>query len=164
MRKLAVLGFFGAVAIILGYVEILIPIPLGIPGVKLGLANLGILLLLYIYGWREAGVVSLIRILIIGFLFGNLFGILYSLAGAFCSLLVMSLLKKSGHLSMIGVSVAGGITHNLAQLAVVLLLMQSYGYLYYLPVLLLSGVLTGFLVGTATDQVEKRIGAYIKKC
>ncbi|MGI6069967.1 MAG: Gx transporter family protein [Blautia sp.] len=163
-NKIAHMGLFCATAIVLGYVETLIPFSFGIPGVKLGLANLAVLLVLLVYTWKEAAVVSLVRILVIGFLFGNLFSILYSLAGAGLSLLVMTLLKRTGGFGQIGVSVAGGVCHNIGQLAVVLLLFQSWGYLYYLPVLLISGAATGFVIGTVVLQVEKRIGAFLKKC
>ena len=157
------MGLFCAVAIILGYVETLIPISIGIPGVKLGLANLAVLLVLLVYGWKEGATVSTVRILDIGFMFGNLFSILYSVAGASLSLLVMTLLKKTGAFGTVGISVAGGVSHNLGQMAVVLLVFHSVGYLYYLPVLLISGVITGFLVGIVVWQVEQRIGAVIKK-
>lgn len=163
-KKITNMGFFCAVAIVLGYVETLIPFSFGIPGVKLGLANLAVLLILMVYTWKEAAVVSLVRILVIGFLFGNLFSILYSLAGAAFSLLLMALLKKLDGFGIMGISVAGGVAHNLGQLAVVLLVFHSMGYLYYLPVLLVSGAVTGFVVGTAVYQVEKRIGAFLKKC
>ena len=161
--KTAYMGLFCAVAIILGYVETLIPISIGIPGVKLGLANLAVLLVLLVYGWKEGATVSAVRILVIGFMFGNLFSILYSVAGASLSLLVMTLLKKTGAFGTVGISVAGGVSHNLGQMAVVLLVFHSVGYLYYLPVLLISGGITGFLVGIVVWQVEQRIGAVIKK-
>lgn len=162
-KKIAYLGFFGAVAIILGYVESLIPISIGIPGVKLGLANLSVLLVLMAYSWREAALVSVMRILVIGFMFGNLFSILYSLAGAALSIFVMAFLRKIPDFSVIGISVAGGVSHNIGQLLAVLLVFQSLGYLYYLPVLIISGVVTGFVIGTTVGQVEKRIGAFLKK-
>ena len=110
--KLAYLGLFSAVAIIFGYVESLIPFFMGIPGIKLGLANLAVLFLLQKYSVKEAALVSVVRILVIGFMFGNLFSILYSLAGAFLSLTVMTLMIKKTDFSLVGVSVAGGIAHN----------------------------------------------------
>lgn len=94
-KKLANLGLFAAVAIIFGYVESLIPFFAGIPGMKLGLANLAVLFILEKYTWKEAALVSVIRIFIIGFMFGNLFSILYSLAGAALSLTVMTVMKKN---------------------------------------------------------------------
>ena len=109
-RKTAYLGLFAAVAIIFGYVESLVPVFTGIPGIKLGLANLAVLFILDRYSFKEAALVSVVRILVIGFMFGNLFSILYSLAGAALSLTVMELLKKHSGFSLIGISVAGGVT------------------------------------------------------
>ena len=154
-KKTALLGLFSALAIIFGYVELLIPT--GIPGVKLGLANLAVLFLLMRYSWREAALVSVIRILVIGFLFTNAFSILYSLAGAALSLLVMALLKRSPHFSVFGLSMAGGIAHNVGQLLVAMAVVENLSLIYYAPILLISGVLTGFLIGALTTGVLKRI-------
>lgn len=154
-RKIALLGLFSALAIIFGYVELLIPS--GIPGVKIGLANLAVVFLLMRYSWKEALLVSLIRILVIGFLFTNAFSILYSLAGAAFSLLVMALLKRSPQFSVFGISMAGGIAHNVGQLLVAMAVVESFSLIYYAPVLLLSGVLTGFLIGALTTEVLKRM-------
>ena len=156
-KKTANLGLFCALAIILGYVESFIPLPIGIPGVKIGLANLSVLYLLQTWSWREAAVVSLIRILVIGFLFGNLFSILYSLSGAAFSLLVMTLLTADGRASIPAVSILGGIAHNAAQLCVAVLLTHSIYLLSYAPVLLLSGVAAGALIGFLTKEVARRI-------
>ena len=155
IKKTAYLGLFSAIAIIFGYVESLFP--LGIPGVKLGLANLVIVFLLYLYGIREAVVVSFIRILVIGFLFGNLFSILFSLAGAAISLSLMVLLKKTKVFSIVGVSVAGGVAHNIAQIIVASFVVGNLNLFWYLPVLLISGVVAGFLMGILATEVLKRI-------
>ncbi len=155
IRRTALLGLFSALAVIIGYIEL--QIPLGIPGVKPGLANLAVLFLLMRYSWREAALVSAVRIAVIGFLFTNAFSILYSLAGASASLLVMALLKRSPHFSMFGISMAGGISHNIAQLLVAMAVVESGSLIYYAPILLLSGVLTGFLVGWLTTEVSRRI-------
>ena len=144
-RKTAYLGLFSAVAIILGYVESLIPVFAGIPGIKLGLANLAVLFILDRYSAKEAALVSVVRILVIGFMFGNLFSILYSMAGAALSLTVMNLLKKHSGFSLIGISVAGGVTHNIGQLIV------------YAPALLVAGVLAGILIGVLTKEVVGRL-------
>ena len=154
-RKTALLGLFSALAIIFGYVELLIPT--GIPGVKLGLANLAVLFLLMRYSWREALFVSAVRIIVIGFLFANAFSILYSLAGAALSLLVMALLKQSPRFSVFGVSMAGGIAHNVGQLLVAMAVVENFSLVYYAPILLISGVLTGFLIGALTTEVLKRV-------
>ena len=112
-QKTAYLGLFAATAIILGYVESLLPVFVGIPGIKLGLANLAVLFLLQKYTWKEAAAVSVVRIFVIGFLFGNLFSILYSLAGACLSLTVMNIFLKRTAFSLSGISVAGGVAHNI---------------------------------------------------
>ena len=157
MKKTAYMGLFAAVAIIFGYVETLLPDFAGIPGIKLGLANLITVILLYFFGWREAAVVSFIRILVIGFMFGNLFSILFSLAGAGLSLLVMVLLKKNGGFSVAGVSIAGGVTHNIGQILIAVCVVENVNLFYYLPVLLIAGLLTGLLIGILSGEIMKRI-------
>ena len=152
-RKTAYLGLFSAVAIILGYVESLIPVFAGIPGIKLGLANLAVLFILDRYSLREAALVSVVRILVIGFMFGNLFSILYSLAGAALSLTVMDVLKKHSDFSLIGISVAGGVTHNIGQLMVA----SNTSLMVYAPALLVAGVLAGVLIGILTKDVVGRL-------
>ena len=157
-QKTAYLGLFSAVAIILGYVESLIPVFAGIPGIKLGLANLGVLFILKKYSFKEAALVSLVRILVVGFLFGNGSGIMYSLAGATLSLIVMVLVKKKAGFSHLGVSVAGGVSHNIGQLLVAIPVTHTIGLLYYYaPALMVSGVITGLLIGVLTKEVIKRI-------
>ena len=151
--KTAYLGFFAAIAIIFGYVETLIPVFAGIPGIKLGLANLSVLIILKKYGFKDAALVSVVRILVIGFLFGNMFSILYSLAGAALSLSVMVLLLKKTSLTTIGISVFGGVTHNIGQLIIAALIVENTAVFYYTPPLLISGVVTGFLIGVLTQEV-----------
>ncbi|GAB6105126.1 MAG: Gx transporter family protein [Blautia sp.] len=156
-KKTAYLGLFAAIAIIFGYVESLIPFFAGIPGMKLGLANLAVLFILEKYSWKEAALVSTVRILVIGFLFGNMFSILYSLAGAALSLTVMTLMKRFSGFSILGVSVAGGVSHNIGQLIVASFIVENTSLLYYAPVLLISGVATGLLIGFLTGEITKRI-------
>ena len=156
-KKTAHLGIFAAVAIIFGYVETLVPVFAGIPGIKLGLANLAVLFILSRYHFRDAALVSVVRIIVIGFLFGNMFSILYSLAGAALSLTVMTLMKKHTGFSLVGISVAGGVTHNIGQLIVAMLVVESTSLIYYGPVLLISGVITGCVIGFLTQETLKRI-------
>ena len=156
-KKTAYLGVFAAVAIIFGYVESLFPFFAGIPGIKLGLANLAVLYILEKYTWKEAALVSAVRSLVIGFLFGNMFSILYSLAGAALSLAVMTLMKKRAGFSILGVSVSGGVSHNIGQLIIAALIVENTAFLYYAPVLIISGVITGLLIGLLTREVLKRI-------
>ena len=156
-RKTAYLGLFAAVAIIFGYVESLVPVFAGIPGIKLGLANLAVLFILDRYSFKEAALVSVVRILVIGFMFGNLFSILYSLAGAALSLTVMELLKKHSGFSLIGISVAGGVTHNIGQLIVAMIVVSNTSLMVYAPALLVAGVLAGGLIGGLTKEVVGRL-------
>ena len=155
--RVAVFGVFTALALIFSYVELLIPINFGIPGAKLGLANLVIIIALYKTDWKEALLLSVVRIVLAGFLFGNLFGILYSLAGGILSLAVMALLKRSGAFSIIGVSMAGGVSHNVGQLIMAMLVVETYAVGYYLPVLLIAGLITGTLIGIAGREMLKRL-------
>lgn len=157
VKKTAFLGVFLALALICSYVEVLIPIDFGIPGVKLGLTNIVIVLMLYAVGTREAFFVSLMRILLSGLLFGNFLSILYSLAGGMLSFLAMYLLKKTNRLGVLSVSAAGGICHNIGQLVVAALVVANLAVWYYLPVLLFSGVLTGILIGVLSQELLVRL-------
>lgn len=154
-RQAAQLGLFTALAAILGYVETLFPIFSGIPGVKPGLANLAILFVLIRYSWKKAALVSLARILIIGFMFGNLFSILYSAAGACLSLAAMTLILSKTDFSIVTVSIIGGVAHNIGQLLIAMLIVESTSLVYYAPALLLAGILAGAAVGAVTAQIVK---------
>lgn len=155
--KVAYFGVFTALALIFSYVETLIPIHLGIPGVKLGLANLIIVITLYKMGMKEAYILSIARVVLAGFIFGNLFSILYSMAGGLLSLTVMSFIKKTDKFSVMGVSMAGGVFHNIGQLIMAAIVLESLSITYYLPVLLISGVLTGFVIGFIANEMLKRL-------
>lgn len=155
--KVAYFGVFTALALIFSYVETLIPIHLGIPGVKLGLANLIIVITLYKMGTKEAYVLSVVRVVLAGFIFGNMFSILYSMSGGLLSLSVMTLLKKTNKFSVMGVSMAGGVFHNIGQILMAAIVLDSLSITYYLPVLLISGVLTGFLIGFIANEMLKRL-------
>lgn len=156
-NRAAYFGAFTALALILSYVELLIPINFGIPGAKLGLANLVIVVVLYRNGWKEAFLLSVVRIVLAGFMFTNLFSILYSLAGGILSLGVMSLLKWKNIFSVTGVSIAGGVSHNVGQLLVAMAVVETYQVGWYLPALLIAGVLTGLLIGILSAGILKRI-------
>ena len=145
-----------ALAIIFGYVEMLLPVFFVVPGMKLGLANLVTVFVLYRYRAKEAAVISLIRIVVIGFLFANLSSILYSLAGAALSLLCMTAARRFSGLSIVGVSILGGVTHNLGQLIVAALVVENGNVFYYFPALLISGLVTGALIGIVTGEILKR--------
>ncbi|MBQ3160013.1 MAG: Gx transporter family protein [Clostridia bacterium] len=155
-KKLTTLGLSAALALILSYVESLLPPLMAVPGVKVGLPNIVILFLLYRYGWREAGGVSLIRLLLSAALFTGFAAFFYGLAGAALSLAGSTMLKKSDRFSPLGVSVAGGVLHNLGQIALATLVLNS-GYLFaYLPVLLLSGTVAGAVVGLLAGILIRR--------
>lgn len=156
-RKIAFLGLLTSLAVIFGYIDTLIPVFSGVPGVKLGLANLAVIIVLYQYGWKEAGIVSLARIFIVGFLFGSLFGIFYSLSGAIFSLIAMTFLKNRAGFSMVGVSIIGGVFHNIGQLLTAMVVVENLNLGYYFSILLISGILTGLCIGEAAWEVWKRI-------
>ena len=151
------MGVFLALALICSYVESLIPFYFGIPGVKLGLANIVVVIMLYTAGAKEAVCISTLRILVSGFLFGNMFSILYSLAGGLLSFFVMYAVKRTNKFGIIPISVCGGISHNIGQLSVAVLVVENYRIYSYLPVLLFAGILTGFLIGVAAQEVIFRI-------
>jgi len=150
-RKIALCAMLMALAMIFSYVEVLIPINLGVPGIKLGIANLVVGLFFLPAG--EVLMISVARILLMGYLFGNGMSILYSLAGGLLSFLVMFLLKHIKGFSITGVSIAGGVTHNVAQICVAALVVQNRKLFYYLPALLVAGVITGMLIGILSDRI-----------
>ena len=162
-KKTAFLGVFLALAMICSYIEMLIPFNFGIPGVKLGLTNIVVVLMLYTIGTREDIMVSVLRILLMGILFGNVMSIVYSLAGGILSFLVMAILKKTGQLGCISVSVAGGISHNIGQILAAAVVVTSFSILYYLPVLLIAGVVTGLLIGILAQELIVRLKPVLQK-
>lgn len=161
-RRLAYGAMFSALAMIFSYIEILIPIPVPIPGVKLGIANLVIIIALYRMDFKYAFTINCVRIIASGLLFSGVFGMLYSLAGGILSLCIMFLLKKTGLFSMTGVSMAGGVFHNLGQLCVACLVVSNLSLMSYFSVLLFSGLISGILIGILAFVIEKRLPKYIK--
>ena len=156
------MGLFLALSMILSYVESLIPLSFGIPGIKLGLANLVVVLMLYESGAKEALCVSVLRIILTGFLFGNGFSILYSLAGGVLSFLGMVLLKKFDF-KCITISTTGGILHNIGQVIMASIVVSNYYIYYYIPVLLIAGAATGFINGLISQEIIIRIGKRFPK-
>ncbi len=155
-KKTVIVSLFITTALLLSYIESLIPFFFGIPGMKLGLANLAVVIALYYYGRREALTVNVLRIVLAGLLFGNLFSILFSLAGAAVSFLSMLLARKMG-LSVYGVSMAGGVFHNAGQLLAAVFIVRTVSIGYYAPVLLIAGLLTGLLIGIMGEEVLRRL-------
>lgn len=158
-KKIPYYGLFAALAILMGYVEMMIPVPVPIPGVKLGLANVIVIIMMYFMDTKSAFFVSLIRVLLSGLLFAGFAGLLYSLSGALLSFVVMALLKKTGKFSIVGISIAGGVFHNVGQIIVAALAVENVKMAYYLPFLLVSGVVTGMLIGI----VAKTALGYLKR-
>lgn len=156
-KKTAYLGLLCAAAMILGYVESLFPVFVGIPGMKLGLPNLAIVMILYLYSWKEALAVSVVRVLGIGFLFGNVFSILFSLAGCIFSLLCMEFSRRILKLSCTGVSMVGGVAHNAAQVVVAIFVVENVRVGYYFSVLAITGLITGILIGILSGEMIKRM-------
>lgn len=155
-KKIAYAGILISVGLIMGYLEFLIPLPVGIPGVKLGLSNIITLFSLYNFDPLFTFVVLILRVLLSGLLFGNLFGTLYGLSGAFISFIVMYLVKRGNIFSIVGVSIMGGIFHNIAQLIVACILISQIKLSIYLPVLLLSGLICGLAVGIISQIIINR--------
>lgn len=157
-KAVAVTGLCVALALILAYVEMLLP-PLltAVPGIKMGLPNVIIVFLLYRRSFKSAAVVSLLRIVLVGMLFGNAMSLLYSLAGGVLSLAVMALLRRVDRLSTVGVSVSGAVAHNVGQILMAMVLLETTELAYYLVVLTVSGTLAGVLIGLCGALLIKRI-------
>lgn len=147
VREVALYGVLAAVALIFGYLEMLLPLPVPVPGVKLGLGNLVVLFALAAFGWRPALVLSMVKVVASALLFGNPAVFAYSLAGALTSLAAMCLASRTERLSLVGVSMVGGVFHMVGQGVVVCVVLSPAIVLAYLPVLLVAGLLTGALVG-----------------
>mgnify|MGYP000980439803 CR=1 FL=1 len=160
-RKVASYGLFIALAFIFSYVEHLIPMPFALPGMKLGLANLVIIIAIYGIGLKEAFVLSMVRILLVGFTFRDSSTLLFSFAGGILSWVLMAVFKKSKLFSMVGVSIIGGIAHNVGQIIVAILYVKNTSLIYYLPLLMISGVVSGTLIGILGGLVIKRIKKYL---
>lgn len=155
-KRLVLLAILTAVAMILSYVESLLP-SVGIPGVKMGLANIAVIFALFRFGWKEAAALSLVRVVLVSLLFGSVGAMLYSLAGAVLSLAVMALLRRIDRFSTVGISVAGGVAHNAGQILMAMLILQTKQLLGYLPVLAVSGIAGGVLTGLAAALLIRRI-------
>ena len=156
-KKLTVMALITAVAMILSFVESQIPAFVAVPGVKVGLANIAVVFALYKLGWKEAVAISLVRVVMVSMLFGSIASLFYSLAGAALSLAGMSLLKKTGRFTEIMVSVTGGILHNIGQIAMACLILETAALRYYLPFLLVSGIIAGVVVGLVSAALVQRV-------
>ena len=159
-KKLALCGLLTALALVLSYLESLVPLgslSFFVPGVKLGLPNLAILFALYRLGFKEAAAISLVRVLLVSLLFGNVFSLAYSAAGAALALAVMGLLRRGGKFGTAGVSVAGAVAHNVGQILVAMAVLETGAIAAYLPVLLLTGTAAGVAIGLVSAVLINRI-------
>ena len=161
IKKLTFSAMFAALALIFSYIEALLPIPIPVPGVKLGVANLVIIIALYRMGFRRALSINCVRIALAGLLFSGVFGMIYSFAGGLLSLSVMQLLRRTGLFSMVGVSMAGGVAHNLGQLIAACLVVSTSSLMSYFSILLFTGLIGGILIGILAYTVEQRLPADI---
>ena len=156
-RRTALTALMVSLALIFSYIDFLIPFTPAVPGIKLGIANLVIIVALYYLGPRYALTVNVVRVLIAGLLFSGVFGAAYSMAGALLSFLVMVLLKKTGLFSITGVSIAGGVAHNLGQILVASFLVSNLKMFAYFPVLIFSGVASGAAIGIISWLILQRL-------
>lgn len=148
---------FTALAMIFSYIENLIPMMIIVPGVKLGIANVAIITIMYVATVREAVIVNVLRITLTALLFGNFWSFMFSMAGAFLSMTSMVILKKTKLFSITGISVAGAVMHNTGQIIMAVFIMGSQAIIYYLPVLVISAVVTGVIIGIVSGMVAKRV-------
>lgn len=160
-KRLAACGVLAALALTLGYLEQLLPFTVGIYGVKLGLSNLAIVMALYLLDGKSAVVINVVRIIISSLLFGNMLSMAYSLVGGVLSTAVMLLIKRISSLGCVGVSICGGVAHNIGQLCVAMVLVSNLKLAFYLPVLLAAGAVTGFAIGACSLPVINN--GYIKR-
>ena len=156
-NRVATTALLATLALIFSYVEAIIPIPIAVPGVKLGIANLAVLIALYRFDFRYALSINLIRIIVSGLLFNGLFGALYAMSGGILSLLVMWILKKTNLFSIVGVSMAGGVAHNMGQILVASIIVSDLRMFMYLPVLMFSGIISGIIIGIIAYYVQRSL-------
>ena len=160
-KRIVLLSVFTALAMIFSYVESLIPFYFGAPGMKLGLPNICIVVIMFTAGEVFAFIVNLLRIVLTALLFTNVFSLLFSMAGALLSFLLMVIFKRLFKLSVLSVSLFGGIAHNTGQLLLAVFIVKEYAVLFYLPPLLLSGAVTGFLTGLIARLMIPRLKAFV---
>lgn len=162
-KRLALYGILTALALILSYIESQIPAFFAVPGMKLGLTNVLVLIALYCMDTKSALLINFVRIFLVSILFGNMLSLAYSLAGGMLSALVMILLKKTGKFSMLTVSIAGGVSHNVGQILTAMVLLQTSALGWYLAVLWFTGLGSGALIGVIGRELCKRLEGIIRK-
>ncbi|MCQ2542681.1 MAG: Gx transporter family protein [Lachnospiraceae bacterium] len=161
-KKVAFIGLLIAFGLALSFLESLIPQVIPIPGVKLGLANFAVLMTLYLFGFKEALIMNFARILLASMMFGSAFSFFYALSGALLSILIEVLLIKIDKMSEIGVSVAGGIAHNVGQILLAIIITKTIGVFYYLPFLIVSGILAGIVIGILVKKLRPVLKRIVK--
>lgn len=163
-KKIALLGVLTSVALVLSYLEsVLPPIWAAVPGIKVGLPNVVIIFLLYKFGVKEAAIVSFIRLFIVALLFGNVMTLAYSFAGALLSIVLMAICKKIKVFSVVGTSIVGGVAHNLGQILVAIFLFDTVQIGYYMVVLAITGTIAGVFIGLAGALLLKRLNKKSKE-
>lgn len=162
-KQITEAGLLLAVSLVLAYLESLLPVMIAVPGVKLGLANIVTMLVLYRTGGKQAFFFMTLRVLLAGFLFSGAAGIAYSFAGGMCCILIMCAAKRFPFFSILGVSMAGAVFHNLGQILVAFFVMENAHILYYFPVLCISGVITGFVIGYLSALLLRQMNTIFPK-
>ena len=156
-RKIAQYGMMVALALIMSYIEAQIPAFVAVPGMKLGLTNIVVVAALYLLGTKSAMFINIVRIFLVSLLFGNTMSLAFSLVGGMLSTIIMIFLKKSDKFSTVGVSAAGGITHNIGQILVAVFLLNTSAIAWYLPILWISGIFSGIVIGIIAGIVTSRL-------
>ena len=157
VKHLVTLAMFTTMALVIFVVEAQIPVPVPIPGIKLGLANMVTIVVMYRLRISDAWIVSLVRVVLSSLLFGNMTVMVYSMAGAVLSLLVMTLCRKKDLFGLLGTSILGGVSHNAGQIAMAALLMKSGNIMLYMPVLCISGTIAGVCIGLAGAVLVRKL-------
>ena len=160
-HRISMYAMYTALAFVFSYIESLIPLSIGIPGVKPGFANIVILLVVCSSGHiTDAYSIAVIRVVLTGLTYGNLSTMIYALAGTLLATTSRLISKNSGLLSTTGISIIGGIAHNMGQLIAAIIMLSTAGLIYYLPVLVISGLVTGMVTGIITDKCIKHLGRH----
>lgn len=160
-KRITEFGLLLAVSLVLAYLESLLPVMIAVPGVKLGLANVVTMLILYRRDGKSAFLFMTIRVILAGFLFSGMAGIIYSFVGGLFCILAMSLVKRFSFFSTLGVSMTGAIFHNMGQIIIALFVMENIHILYYFPVLCFTGVIAGLAIGYISELLIKQMNQFL---
>jgi heptaprenyl diphosphate synthase len=163
-RKMVILSVLISQALVLHVIERMIPVPIPVPGIKLGLANVISLFTIMIFGWKEALLVVFLRTMLGSFFGGGISSFLYSIAGGILSALVMAILYKyfSKVFSIVAISVVGAVFHNVGQILVASMVVSNANLFFYLPVLLIAGVITGIFIGLTVQMTMRPLKTILK--